>query len=634
MQEIKIGNTTIGGNSPAYIIAEIGLNHQGDLKLAKKLIDRAVEAGADAVKFQKRSLKHVYKQDVLQNVHREEHASHYLLDHIMRTELAESDMRSLQKYAIAKGVDFLCTPWDEKSLKFLATLRLPAYKIASADMFNLPFIGKVAQHGKPLLISTGMSFFSEIEQLVTFLKKINAQYILLHCNSSYPAPIHELNLRFLTTMQERFGGIVGYSGHESGIGATLAAVALGAKVIERHITLDRTLPGPDHRASLEPDEFVELVKQIRIIESSLGGPVRFPSRGEYLNRESLSKSIVAARNIPKGATLALADLTLRSPGKGTNPMKLNYFIGKKLIQRELKKHDYVLESDVNPLFRVAIKEKRERLKHKWGVVSRMGDIEEMVPCGSDFLEIRLTDSDVTSARSYQKQYPIDIVFHASEYMGDQLVDLSSRDPRIRKHSVEFLNASLKYARTLKPLFKNGAGDVKFIVHPGGMDMHRPLLEHIPELNKNLYASIKELDARNFEILVENMPGHPWYFGGQWYHASFMDAAEIAAWSRKTGYGITFDVSHAALYCNLYKKNLEEFTKTILPVTRYVHISDAARTNGEGLQIGDGTVDFKRILPYLVKTDLWLLPEIWQGHKFGGEGYLRAVKSLKRINPAF
>ncbi len=165
-------------------------------------------------------------------------------------------------------------------------------------------------------------------------------------------------------------------------------------------------------------------------------------------------------------------------------------------------------------------------------------------------------------------------------------------------------------------------------------MTAPLLERIPELNDNFANSLKKLNTDGLELLLENMPGLSWYYGGQWFQANFMDAEEMVAFAKKHKYGLAFDTSHAALYCNYYGKDLNDFAKTILPLTKYVHISDAAKFNGEGLQIGDGTIDFKTLLIELVKTQLWFLPEIWQGHKFGGEGFMKAIKTLKDIHPEF
>jgi N-acetylneuraminate synthase len=500
-------------------------------------------------------------------------------------------------------------------------------------MVNLKLIHEASLFNKPLIISTGMAFVSEIERLVEFLKKLGTQFMLLHCNSTYPAPYHDLNLRFINTLKDKFNCPVGYSGHEQGISVSLAAVSMGAKLIEKHITLDRNLPGPDHKSSLEPDEFFELIKQIKIVETSMGGTIRFPSRGEFLNRETLSKSIVASRNLKKGAVLTYADLELRSPGKGTNPLKLDFFIGKKLVKRNIDKHDYVLDSDINIFTNEMHNEflNVPKINHKWGIVARMSDIDDLCHSKPDFVEIHLTDSDVLQDKNYSKKYDVDLTVHGPEYNGDLLLNLSSLDENIRKKSIEFLNKSLNHARKFKKLFRNGKQKVKFVIHPGGMNMQRALTDKIPELNKNLLDSLEKLNMEGFEPLIENMPGMAWYFGGQWYQASFMDADEIYKFSKKNNYGVVLDISHAALYCNLYGKNLEEYIKKIFPVVKYIHIADGANYNGEGLQIGDGNIDFQKILPYLIKTDIWFLPEIWQGHKYGGEGFIRAIKNLKNIS---
>src|SRR3989338_7335483 len=438
MEDIRIGNRLIGEKYPTYIIAEIGLNHQGDILLAKELIDSAVAAGVDCVKFQKRSLQHLYKEDVLAHPENQEHALHYLLDHIVKCELSEENMRELYYYAIQQGVDFICTPWEETSLNFLSSLNLPAYKIGSPDMFNLPLIHAVIKLKKPLIISTCMSFVSEIEQVLKFLNDSNAQYIALHCNSTYPTPHHDINLNFLKVLQEKSRYPIGYSGHEQGITAALAAVALGARVLEKHLTTDKSLPGPDHKASLEPEEFKNLVREVRILEASLGEAVRYPSRGEFMNRESLSKSLVVKRDILKGEILKYEDIGVKSPGKGTKPLKLNYFIGRQLIRRDILAGDYLLESDVDH-YNPASMEGAD-IKHQWGIVVRMCDIDELLSKNNPhFVEIHLTSSDVNNDETYVKKYDKNLVIHGPEYNGDFLLDLSSADPDIREKSVVFFN---------------------------------------------------------------------------------------------------------------------------------------------------------------------------------------------------
>lgn len=630
---VRIGKKTIGGKNPTYIIAEIGLNHQGDVNLAKKLIDIAVDAGCDCVKFQKRSLKDVYKKDVLENIDKQEQGSQYVLKNLKKCELSDSEMKSLYRYSTKKGIDFSCSPWDETSLKFLAKeLDIPFYKIGSPDMSNFRLIGKVAKLGKPIIVSTGMSFLSEIDQLVEFLEDIKAKYILLHCNSTYPVAYADINLNFLKKMRKKYNCPIGYSGHEKGITACLGAVALGASVIEKHLSLDRNMEGPDHRASLEPDGMKRLVRRVRLLEEALGEEVKYVTRGEYLNREGLSKSLVAAKNLKKGHVFRESDITLKSPGKGTSPLKFNLFIGKKLITRDIEKDDYILESDIGNYTETS---DGIQLKHKWGMVARMSDVDNLLKHNHpDFVEIHLTDMDVNSNKTYKKKYDCDLVVHGPDYNGDLLLDLSSLNSNIRKESIFFFNKSLRHARKLKKLFRNRNLSVKFVIHPGSFELNLPEEDERKMRNKNYLDSLSKLDTRGFEPLVENMPAWGWFFGGQWYSQSFMDSKEIAGFSKKTGYGVVFDVSHAALYCNYYKKSLLKFTRTILPVTKYIHISDAAKFNGEGLQIGDGGIDFVTIMKLLVKTDNWFLPEIWQGHKFGGEGFIKAIKRLKEINNDF
>jgi N-acetylneuraminate synthase len=341
---------------------------------------------------------------------------------------------------------------------------------------------------------------------------------------------------------------------------------------------------------------------------------------------------VAVHDLEFGQILKEEDVGVKSPGAGISPIKLKYFIGRKLIKRNIKAGDYLLESDIENYLQVNLS--RIKVNHRWGVVVRMADIDTLLDCNATFVEIHYTDMDVKSSKVYQKKYNVDLTLHGAEYNGDLLLDLSNLDENVRQRSIDFFNQVLEYSRGLKKLFKNWEEKIKFVVHPGGMNMQEPLTKYIKQLNNNLYDSLKKLNSNGFELLIENMPPLPWYFGGQWYHSSFMDAKEIVEFSRRTGYGIVFDISHAALYCNYYKKDFVEFTRDILPVTRHIHLADAAGFNGEGLRVGDGTINFKKLLEQLSNTNLTILMEIWQGHKFGGEGFVDAVRSLKKIDPNF
>ena len=436
MEEIRIGKKIIGLKHPTYIIAEVGLNHQGDMAIAKKLVDIAVAAGADCVKFQKRSLENLYKKDVLEHPENQERGLQYSISHVVKCELSEDDMRELQRYSTEKGVDFICTPWDEESLHFLSTLNVPAYKVGSPDMFNLPLMRAMIPLKKPMIVSTGMSFVSEIDQVIKFLNENNAQCILLHCKSTYPAAFYDLNLNFLKTLQEKSRYPIGYSGHEQGISVSVAAVALGARVIEKHITLDKNMPGPDHRASLEPEEFVALVREIRSVEQALGEATRYPSRGEFLNRENLSKSLVVKRDMKKGEKLAYDDIGVKSPGKGTKPLKLDYFIGR-VLRTDIPSGEYLLESHIDFYETPTVSDLN--IKHRWGVVARVNDIDSMLLTRPTFVEIHLSDVDVIYDKLPVKEYEIPITVHAPENNGDLQLDLSSLDQSVRQRSVAFYN---------------------------------------------------------------------------------------------------------------------------------------------------------------------------------------------------
>ena len=318
---LRIGEHLVGEGNPCFVIAEAGVNHNGSLEMALRLVDAAADAKADAVKFQKRNLASLYPERLLKDPNQAEWAFQYLLPLLKQAELTQDEFRSIHAHCAKRRIRFMCTPWDEESLRFLESLGIEAYKVASADLVNLPLLEQLCATGKPLILSTGMATWDEIRQTVEFLKGRQAQFALLHCVSTYPAPFENLNLRFLGTLKA-LGVPVGYSGHERGIAVPVAAVALGACIVEKHLTLDRSLPGPDHAASLEPPGFEKLVRDIRNIESALGGPDKALSTMELLNRQVLGKSLVAARDLAPGTTITREMIKVCGPGKGLSPQRL------------------------------------------------------------------------------------------------------------------------------------------------------------------------------------------------------------------------------------------------------------------------------------------------------------------------
>ena len=331
MSMLEFAGHRIGGGASCFVIAEAGVNHNGDSVLARQLIDAAVASGADAVKFQTFSAERLVTRDAPQaeyqrrNIGVEE--SQFAM--LKRLELSPAMHRELLDYCALRGILFLSTPFEEESADFLDALGVPAFKIPSGEITNLPFLDHVARKGKPLIVSTGMSTLAEVEDAVTCIRAAgNKRLALLHCVSNYPAVAADINLRAMDTLRKRFDVPTGYSDHTDGIEIALAAVARGAEIIEKHFTLSRTLPGPDHKASLEPAELAALVAGIRRIEASLGDGIKRPVEAEKSTAAVARKSIVAKRDLPAGTILTREDLLIQRPGTGISPARLDAIVGR------------------------------------------------------------------------------------------------------------------------------------------------------------------------------------------------------------------------------------------------------------------------------------------------------------------
>ena len=346
MNTIKIEGVDIGKEYPCYIIAEIGVNHNGKLSLAKKLIDASIESGVNAVKFQKRDLKSLYRKESLENPNSESQGFEILLAELQEVELTKNDYMEIIDYCKKKKITFLCTPWDMPSVDFLEELDIVAYKISSGDMTNFPLIKYVSKTRKPMIISTGMSKIEEIEKMVSFVKEQNIPFVILHANSTYPSPIESLDLNLIPEFRKKFDLLVGFSGHEIGIIGSITAANMGAVIIERHITLDKTMKGLDHSSSLEPNEFKEMVSLIRLSEKAKGKPIKKMTRAEVLQREVVSKSIVCILDICKDEIFSDKNIEAKGPEKGLSAQYFFDIIGKK-SPRDIKCGEYVLEEDMN-----------------------------------------------------------------------------------------------------------------------------------------------------------------------------------------------------------------------------------------------------------------------------------------------
>lgn len=314
-----------------YIIAEAGVNHNGNIEIAKKMVDKAVECGVDCIKLQ----TFIAEQLVSKNTEKAEYQkkqtkfneSQYEM--LKRLELSFEDFKTLKEYCDLKKIDFMSTGFDFKSIEFLESLNIDIWKIPSGEITNLPYLIKIAKLNKPVILSTGMSTSEEVRSAIYILKSNGCREItLLHCTTEYPTPLEDVNLKAMITMKNDFGTKIGYSDHTEGIEVSIAAVALGATVIEKHFTLDRKMEGPDHKASLEPDQLKNMVDSIRNIEKALGNGIKQPVESEKKNIKVARKSIVAKNIIKAGDVFTEENITVKRPGNGISPMKWFDVIGK------------------------------------------------------------------------------------------------------------------------------------------------------------------------------------------------------------------------------------------------------------------------------------------------------------------
>ncbi|MCK5847448.1 MAG: N-acetylneuraminate synthase [Bacteroidales bacterium] len=329
---IKVGNKIIGKNYPTFIIAEAGVNHGGDIAIAKKLIDCAAQSGADAVKFQAFRtedliLDTVEKAPYQQKTTGSEESQFEMLK---KLEVTKEQNLELKSYCAQKNIIFLTTPFDEHSLDEIDVLDLPAYKIASTDTTNLPFLKRVAKKNKPIFLSTGMSYLSEVQMALDTILEFHNQVVLLQCTANYPIKNTEANLNVMNTYRSNFDVLLGYSDHTVGIGAAAFAIPMGAVVVEKHFTLDKAQEGPDHTTSLSPDELAEFVKLVRKVDDFMGTSIKKPNLSELKTRASLQKCLVANDDIVKGEIFTDENIIAkRTGGIGISPIYYKEIVGTK-----------------------------------------------------------------------------------------------------------------------------------------------------------------------------------------------------------------------------------------------------------------------------------------------------------------
>lgn len=628
---LRIGEFEIGEGHPAFVIAEVGNNHNGSVDLAKQLVDLAVEAKADAVKFQLRDMDALYRQSG-GATGGEDLGVQYTLDLLRKVSLPAEKLFEVFDHARNAGIEVMCTPWDAPSVEALADYGIPALKIASADLTNHELIADAAQRGLPLVLSTGMSRESEIIETVSLLRSQGAPYALLHCQSTYPAPYKDLNLAYLDRLAEIGQCVVGYSGHERGWHVPVAAVARGAHIIEKHFTVDRTMEGNDHIVSLLPDEFASMVQQIRDVELSMGtGETRTVTTGEQMNRVTLAKSLVAARPLTTGAVITADDVAVKSPGRGLQPNALPQLLGREL-KRDMAVGDFFFDGDLRE---EAPKGRPFTFRRPWGLPVRYHDHAELMEQSNpDFLEFHFSykDLDVDMDSFFTERLPIGFTTHLPDlFAGDFLVDLASDDREIWERSIFEVQRTIDITRDLGRWFTQDEDPI-MVVTMGGFTKDKHIA---PEDRTHKYGRIAEalqrLDATGVRISAQTLPPYPWLMGGQQFHNLFVDPRDTARFAEETGTELCFDASHTKLATNWLGLAFSEAVDLLAPYTNHWHLVDATGVDGEGVQVGEGDIDWPEFAERMDRLSPGkpFIPEIWQGHINHGAGFWTALDRMEK-----
>ena len=631
---LQIGDFLITDHSPTFIVAEVGNNHNGNIGLAKELVDLAVESKADCVKFQMRDLSSLYSSQGKNREAGYDLGSQYTLDLLNKFQLSHDELCRVFDYCKQRGILPLCTPWDLVSVRVLDEYGLEGLKVASADLTNYEMLEALAKTGKPLICSTGMSTESEIRNSIGRLRRLGAPYALLHCNSTYPTPFNDVNLSYLPRLKELAGSVVGYSGHERGYSVPLAAVALGARIVEKHFTVDRSMEGNDHKVSLLPAEFAEMVRQIHNLEEAMGQDgERELTQGEMINRENLAKSLVINCDLKQGEVIQRKMIVVKSPGQGLQPNRLDELVGK-VASRDFKAGDFFFETDITLK---SAKKMHYRFSRPYGIPARYHDYQALIEgMQIDFVEFHLSyhDLDVKLEAYFPDPLPIGYAVHSPElFAGDHILDLATDDPQYLAHSIAELKRTVAVAAALQQYFP-ATPKPALVLNAGGWSTQGFLpIEDRAALYERIAKALESVDLSPVQLAIQTMPPFPWHFGGQSYHNLFIDPDEIIAFCKRTGHHICLDVSHSMMACNYYQWDFSEFLKKVLPYTIHLHVVDAKGVDGEGVQMGRGDVDFFMLRDLLNQyaPGVQFIPEVWQGHKNKGEGFWNALGFLEKAN---
>ena len=626
-----VGDRLISDSSAPFVIGEIGNNHNGDFELAKELVLALRDAGANSAKFQMRNMETLYAKNFGSGY--DDLATEYTKDLLSKFQLSTKQLLYLFEFTRDLGMIPICTPWDEESLEVLYNADLPAYKIASADMNNHQLIAKVINTNKPLICSTGMSLEREVIELVDFLDASHAEYALLHCNSTYPTPFTHVNLEYLKRLKSLTSAPIGYSGHERDIFVSVAACALGARIIERHITMDPNMEGADHKASLVPSEFKRMIEGIGQIDQALGSKnPRVMSQAEMLNRHNLSKSLAAKVDIKAGQQLHRDLITLRSPGTGIKPTDVDKYLGKK-VRSDIFEGSLLLPKH----FKKGVHNKVSfQTENKIGIPVRYHDYLEMSELAEfNFYEFHLTykDIDLDPEKFFNPQKANYLTIHAPElFENDHLMNLASVNIAYREKSIDHYKRTIDAVVKLKETF-GLKKKVPLIVNCGGFSKKGFMNDYEKNVaTEALYSSVNRLDKSEIVFCAQTMPPFPWHFGGQQFHNLMRTPEEINAFCEVTDQHVCLDTSHTMMSAKYFGFSFFDCLKNISSSVKHIHLADSKGVDEEGVLLGQGDLQLNA-LSEVIKSHYKNTPiilETWQGHLNQGENFLKDLNTWLNV----
>ena len=613
------------------IIAEVGLNHNGNISDAIRLAEVAKDCGCNSVKYQLRSEKSYLNIQGHRDI-----GSEIVDSYISKTYIDYEGYIRIWNACSEIGIDAFFSVWDLESLRFAESLGSAAYKVGSADMNNSILIDQIAATGKPILLSTGMSSESEIDDLISSLELKSCKYGLLHCHSAYPSPSHHLNLSYIKRLASKTSSPIGYSSHDTSIVASIASIGLGATILEKHITLDRDAYGNDHSVSLEPDELRKYVTECREAFQMLGkGGERVIGPGEKFNRISLSKSVMTSKPVRKGDCLQAEMLDFYPSGEGLSPAEVSKLLDKPLLT-DLNPGDLITNvtyfNQPEPIDFTELTNSR-----LLGFPVRYRDIVNLAAtiCSS-YLEIHLSYQDlfvVPPDEINQLARDRKIGFHAPDIYADNLIFdpfsenniLASRSidsfDRVLKHVADFHNQyRLDYRLNLVTSFSSYSESS----HDSGRSKLYSKINSFIDQCHDAYPQVN--------ILPQSLPALAWYLGGQRYVNTFARPSEILNFCRHHEKRICLDISHLLMACNFYGESFDKYAEDLLEYSDHLHLAGASGVDDEGLSLVLTESIHPFLKDFLLRFNKWqsAIVETWQGHLNDGLGFKQDLEFLASL----